>query len=448
MALFTRLSDTFWSYVSPRKPVAHPPTPKTEPAFKRPRVSARKGSLRDLKRAAKSMSPTERVDSWRATTPASSRASGKRKSTFPPSQARGKMRGGNDSRATSVVYADESEASGEDEDMGDVESELTSLVTDMRVKSPTPTPQYFLHDSDSNIDIDDTSVVDDATYHSTPKRRKLVTLPAEQEAFGVSSNELRKAGWDDDHITLVQKIKLRGHEPLFPRHWHFSFRFMPDALFAEDDDAFVSSIHADHFKAEKALEALLDLGSRMRDSIAAQASTSLEQYARKAINAYLKWAAQDSGLDTKATIPVLEIVTGPASTPASQLQATAQRKLARLASRYRTAFRVLQSTESSPASKASTQYAYPTPTLYALIASHTLVALVAFRPEDANAGIRPVAFFDFKDRDYDAWNSLALAIAVCHVRNVQVRIAEETGLGARVPGLETDAKDEEEDPDL
>lgn len=445
MALLKRLSDTFWSYVSPRKPVAHPPTPQTEPAFKRPRLPARKGSLHDLKRVGKSMSPTERVDSWRATTPASSRASGKRKNTLSPSQGRGKLRKGMDGR---VIYADddEDEASGQDEDMEDVESELTSLVTDMRVKSPTPTPEDFLNDSDSNIDIDDTSVVDDATYHATPKRRKIVTLPAEQEAFGVSSSDLRDAGWDDDHITLVQKIKLRGHEPLFPRHWHFSFRFMPDALFAEDDDAFISSIRADHFKAEKALEALLDLGSRMRDSVAAEASTTPEQYARKAIDRYLKWAAQDSALDAKATIPLLTIVTGAASTPVAQLQATAHRRLTRLASRYRTAFRVLQSTESSPASKASTQYSYPIPTLYAIIASHTLVALVAFRPEDDE--IKPVAFFDFKDRDYDAWNSMALAIAVCHVRNVQVRIAEETGLGERVVGLEREGDGGEEDPDL
>ena len=443
MALLKRLSDTFWGYVSPRKPVAHPPTPQTDPTFKRPSVPARKGSLRELKRGAKSMSPAERVDSWRATTPASSRTSGKRKNDFSPSQGREKLHRGEDGRATSVAYADsddDDEASGEDEDMEDVASELTSLVTDMRVKSPTP--EDFLHDSD--IDIDNTSVVDDATYHATPKRRKLVTLPAEQEAFGVSSNELRNAGWDDDHITLVQKIKLRGHEPLFPRHWHFSFRFMPDALFADDDDAFVSSIHADHFKAEKALEALLDLGSRMRDSIAAQASTPPEHIARKAINRYLKWATQDSGLDSKATVPLLTIVTGAARTPASQLQTIAQRKLTRLATRYRTAFRILQSTESSPTSKASTQYSYPTPTLYALIASHMLVALVAFGSD----GIKPVAFFDFKEKDYDAWNSLALAIAVCHVRNVQVRIAEETGLGARVPGQEKGMGVDEEDPDL
>ena len=41
--------------------------------------------------------------------------------------------------------------------------------------------------------------------------------------------------------------------------------------------------------------------------------------------------------------------------------------------------------------------------------------------------------------------SLAIALLVCHVRNVRVRIAEETGIGLKVSGL---SDEEDDDPDL
>ena len=72
--------------------------------------------------------------------------------------------------------------------------------------------------------------------------------------------------------------------------------------------------------------------------------------------------------------------------------------------------------------------------------------MTVYTPEDPEQTVRPVAFFDFKDSNYDAWNSLALAIIVCHVRNVQARIAEDTGLGIKEPGAH--GMDVESDPDL
>jgi hypothetical protein len=87
---------------------------------------------------------------------------------------------------------------------------------------------------------------------------------------------------------------------------------------------------------------------------------------------------------------------------------------------------------------------YPIPTLYAIIASGTLIALTAYKPDDEEAEVKTLAFFNMKDKAYDIWNALALAIAVCHARNVQMRIADETGLGAKSPDA---VEEESDDPD-
>jgi len=327
---------------------------------------------------------------------------------------------------------EDDQASTSDEVMRDDEG-LSSMFSEVRVNR-SQTPEDFLNEYDSEVDVDETEVLDDGDYHLTPKKRKIATLPQDESAFGVGSQDLRAAGWDDDYITLVQRIKLRGREPLMPQQWHFSFRSMPDALFAPTNDAFVSSAQMEYFRAEKALEKLFDLGGLVRDSLIEGTPTRPHRQIRQSIEAYQKWAALDSDLDQHTAIPVLALVAKPGDTPAHELHELANQKLGSLAARYRTAFRVLQSTEASPGSMASLQYSYQIPTLYAMVASHALIAVMAYRPEDANPDAKPIAFFDMKDSNYDVWNSLALAITVCHARNVQMRIAEDTGLGMKVPG--------------
>jgi len=400
------------------------------------------------------MSPNSRVDSWRAT--ASTSPGRKKRSITPDTKGNGshKMRKLYNGRAQKAVEEEDEEEDDleEDEDDDSIADEvmrddegLSSMFSTVRVDG-SPTPEDFLDEYDSELDVDETRVLDDAEYHSTPVKRKITTLPEEQKAFGVGSSEMRAAGWDDDYITLVQKIKMRGREPLMPQSWRFSLRSMPDALFASDDDAFISSIRNEQFRAEKALEKLLELGGQVRDSDMIGSCTRSEIQVRRMVDAYQKWATLDSGLDPHTVIPMLVVETKPAGVPATELHENANRKLARLAARYRSAFRVLESTENSPASKASTQYSYPVPTLYAIIASHTLIALMAYKPDDPTPDAKPIAFFDMTNSNYDVWNALALSIMVCHARNVQVRIAEDTGLGMKVPGRKRRAVSE--DPDL
>jgi hypothetical protein len=362
-----------------------------------------------------------------------------------------KLDNGRAQRAEEEEDEEDDDSEDEDEDGSDADEVmrddegLSSMFSTVRVDG-SPTPEDFLDEYDSEVDVDETRVLDDGEYHNTPIKRKITTLPEEQKAFGVGSSEMRAAGWDDDYITLVQKIKMRGHEPLLPQSWRFNFRSFPDALFAPDDDAFIGSICNQHFRAEKALEKLLELGAQVRDSDIVSSRTRPEMHIRRMMEVYQKWAALDSGLDPHTAIPLIALEAKPAGYSVTDLHQNANRKLERLAARYRAAFRVLESTENSPASKASTQYSYPVPTLYAIVASHTLIALMAYKPEDPTPDAKPIAFFDMTNSNYDVWNALALAIMVCHARNVQVRIAEDTGLGVQVPGRKGRAASE--DPDL
>lgn len=337
---------------------------------------------------------------------------------------------------------DEAEESEEEDEVGD----MAAGVSNMKFAKSRSSKGYEYEDSD--VEVDETLVVSEADleYDQGTSRRRQIALPtAEASARGVSTEQLREQGWDDDHITLVQKLAMRGFEPLLPQYWNIDFRFLPDGLFSQDDNAFISCLHLRHNRGVKALERLLELGGRVRDQLQSHTSKTPEQQVRIMLKEYLKWSDADAGLDKKTAIPILAIETKPANTEASILQANAKRKLTKLANRYREAFKVSQSIENSPRSHASTTLSYPIPTLYAIIASHTLIALVAYRPdEEPEPQIKSVAFFDMKDRDYDVWNALAVAIIVCHVRNVQLRVAEDTGLGVKNPNQESE---ESSDPD-
>jgi hypothetical protein len=67
------------------------------------------------------------------------------------------------------------------------------------------------------------------------------------------------------------------------------------------------------------------------------------------------------------------------------------------------------------------------PTLYGIIASHSVLAFVSYAPPDEEKEtpqLRLIAMFDFHKEGYDVWNSLAIAIFVIHCRNRMVQLKE------------------------
>lgn len=280
-----------------------------------------------------------------------------------------------------------------------------------------------------------------------PPTRRAADLPEEHRMRDISDEELRGQGWDDDYITLVQKIALRGYEPLLPSYLKFDYRWLPNELFETDDDGFIGSIRGRHFKASKALGQLFQLGGHVRDRIDFPSRVSPERQMRRQIRAFNEWVQEDAGLDQRTAIPILALKFQPTSTDPAILIDSATQKCRRLADEYREALQVRRSVELSPEGSEHTLLSYALPTIYAIIGSGAKLALMAYDPKKgADEVCEPIAFFDFADVGYDVWNSLALAIAICHARNVQMDIAEETGIGARQPDL----SDEDigiEDPD-
>ncbi|KAK5117292.1 hypothetical protein LTR62_005909 [Meristemomyces frigidus] len=517
MTLLKRISDNFWSYVSPTKPNATPQAPKSAPQS-RTSKTRRRASLQDIVRDAKSMSPVSRVDSWRVS--ASDGRGSKRK--LSPGQDNGRRskiakmdvatdywphyQGGEDvnmddcsslldpqlsTDASGIEDEYDDESEGEpgshgaeldeghnEEDEPDLEqsdpeeedydghSEFLEVMTDdahyrddlaavstdlssvhFRKSQPSPSALKGLYDDD-DFDFDTIIVQTEEKYNQTPlSRRRITTLPDEIFSGDATTEKLKAAGWKEDHLVLVQKLAGRGFEPLLPHYWKMDFKYLPDALFSQDDEAFLSSVRSEHMRGIKALDSLFEIGGRVRDrTLFDDGNLSPSQQAVKSVNAFSRWALKDADLDPHTAIPLMACSSFAVDTPAYTIIAHIHRKMSRLHTRYHEAFRAEPSIENSPTSQSS-KLSYPTPQIYGLIASHTLVVLMAYVPSNsANAQdeVKNVANFDMKDKGYDVWNALAMAIIVCQLRNVQITIKQGTGLGAKVAREEMEV----EDPDL
>lgn len=495
MAFIKRLSDSIWSYVSPTKHASTTASPQTVPKFKKPAIPDRRASLEEVVRFSRSMSPIARIDSWKveSSSQATSSVAGarKRKGLRTPSSGvehhkKARMMQDEEMEDASEYEDDEDahvdddedtrmdedeevdddegsqeESAGDEEDQyEDVEEEegeededddeeadeLASGISNVRMHSTPPAlSKNVYYEDDDDVEHDTTLVVSEEEYNrdSPLGRRKIIHIPEEHSSRGVSTEDLRAAGWTDDHIELVQHIAMRGFEPLLPGYYKWDYRYMPDALFSQDNNAIISSACGKHYHGIVALNKLLELGGRVRDRVVFNGRVTPEQQVRISLKLYMKWAATDTGLDQRTAIPLLAIVAQPADTDPRELQENARRKMARLYARYEEAFRVRRSIETTPSS-VTTNLSHPVPQLYAIIASHMFIALMAYRPELVDEGqVKVVSHFNMEDKGYDVWNALAMAIIVCHVRNIQLRIAEETGLGVQQQGVE----EPEDDPD-
>ncbi|KAH9823774.1 hypothetical protein Tdes44962_MAKER10242 [Teratosphaeria destructans] len=337
-------------------------------------------------------------------------------------------------------------------------------------------------DSEPVIDQDISNIIPEDNYEQNKPR--VIDITQEHLYRGINTAKLRADGWCDDHITLVQKLAMRGFEPLMPLVFRDLLSYLPHALFARSPEeyqaSYIQSGKGDrmNYALSKYLDKFMIVGGYVRsranedpEKLPTGKDLDTRRYSphvRKTsewtiINGvleFMKYAEErdQPGLETRkkqptCRIPILAQVAAPPGTPPAEMQERAQFKMEALYQRYEEKFRVHQSIEQSPGSTSTTsptsaltgeRLAYPIPQIYCLIATGTVVVLAAYRPDDRDMPVQTTAFFDFKEHGYDAWNVLALAIIVCHCRRVLVRIAAETGVGAFVLGTE----DPVYDPDL
>jgi hypothetical protein len=276
----------------------------------------------------------------------------------------------------------------------------------------------------------------------TPPLRRLTTLPSTLYLPSeMSTATLVDQNWDTSYISLLQHIALRGREALLPHLLFLEYRYLPPVLFAPDNpSAYLTSLRGDHYRSGKALHALFDLGARVRDRASLHDPLlPPEPVVRKAVKAYMKWIYKDADFRPwpRSAIPLLVTVYASGDVPASAIRSRASEKCRRLARRWYEALRIHRSVEISPGSETTTTI-YPMPTIFALVCSRTMVALMAFDPK-RERGLdeeicTPMAYFDFAEGDYDVWNGLALGLVGCHVRNEMVLWREQCGIGERESG--------------
>lgn len=394
MPILKRLSDALWGYVSPRKKIDDI-TPH----------SLSSQSSIDKLRSRRSMSPASRVDSWRVSTPPSARTEKKWRSSAGQKRAREEYTPGT-SRKKLKITSPETELEGDT--LLDIDNDGThSTRSNIQVggSSDVKIARLWKDEDEADETLLD---LDDAASAQSAKKSALASSDASSE---YNDPDMISSNWPADVVALVTHLRNRGREPLFPSHWALDFRYLPDGLFypSQNSNAIIKALSIREFRATKALTDLIQLGPRTRDKVKMRLHP--EGLLARSVSTYLRWAFEDAGLLPWDAPDLLAIQTGHARVPVATLQAGLQAQMAALEKTWRHC--IARATGMSSAASVRV------PTVYGVIISHTLVGIAAYNPSyDGKEGIRTVGVFDFGLRNYDVWNSFALAILVMHIRNV------------------------------
>ncbi|KAF2473894.1 uncharacterized protein BDR25DRAFT_256894 [Lindgomyces ingoldianus] len=380
MVFLRDVSDRFWSYVSPRKTQQRREKPFKVPALPQPVKTPH--AIKKEERRTESMSPTTRVKSWHVKTPGSS-------------------------------------ASTDEADRLPSPTSLERPYTDFEGDTLIDDMVEAIDDQEAFDANEETFVVDEAKYMD---EQKAYDADTERQRRDKQGRELRAVGWTEDAVFLFQKLGMRGFEPLMPKEWMNDFIMLPTNLFTPNmDKAFIKPTFGRDYHAQKALKELFELGGRARDAILQKVEIrTAEDHLRRAVRKYNKWAVKDGGLENIwHSLSLFDIVSLSKDTSPAILQEKMLHKLAKLAALWRDAFRARSTQPASESEDLETNCrdSQDLPTLYGIIASHTIMAIVSYDAMAANPSLRTVAIFDFGQEDYDVWNSLAIAIMVIHCRN-------------------------------
>jgi hypothetical protein len=415
MTILSEYAERVWAYISPRKTQQArqkpfqfkvPPIP-TKPNFRKSQLQLQKQVLSPPDR---DMSPESRMNIWHTTTPSP----------------------GSDVDITLVPISPPAS----------VIQSPDGLEGDTLFATSPISPTYNKGgSSDAEVDAnDDTMVVDDGTYLETHKGISVDERLFKQQQQGFA---LQEAGWPEDAIFLFQKIGMRGYEAIMPIEWVDDLPSLPADLFTERvDKPFIKPALGTHYhgmfsasitcyttnslSAQLALSSLLDVGAYVRDSIITRAPQRKPQYQiKRAISKYTRWAMKDGGVEQSWTcLPLFDIVTVGKTIPASVLESRTLAKLGRLHELWQSTLAALATTQSF---STATSTVLEVPTLYAVAASHTIMAFVSYVPptkENRAPTLRLIATFDFGREGYDVWNALAAAIFVVHCRNRMMQLKE------------------------
>jgi hypothetical protein len=171
----------------------------------------------------------------------------------------------------------------------------------------------------------------------------------------------------------------------------------------------------------KALQSLLSLGGRVKDKV--DAGRPCERLMAKEIENYIKWSEVDGGFSKLRFIPVLTVVAARHKQTIASISKSITDQMEFLAEKHRENL-TLTEPRTNELGEVEMYSRHP-PLLYGIIVAQTMTILVTLDASDPEASIRHLAHFDFKDKDADVWNGVAVAIMVIVARNYLMSITDE-----------------------
>ncbi|KAL9106105.1 MAG: hypothetical protein Q9227_008805 [Pyrenula ochraceoflavens] len=279
--------------------------------------------------------------------------------------------------------------------------------------------------------------------------------------------------WTLSEKDLFYRLAMRGFEPLIPGNWSMDFTTFPQTIFDVDggEPALIQSNARREFRAIFNLRSLVMMGMRARDR--RLVDLPCEPIMRTIMNSFISWALLDSGLHPSQrpnTIPIHAVATKRHSERADNVISRVNKKLSKLAERYKAFHNIHTSVEQNDLSSDSSNYLNETtvsedddprfPILTGFIILSTIIVIVTHdshrsssfssfsspssashrtssttslincsakpkqRDWEAESGLRFIGSFDFSETGMDVWNALALAIVVMRIRKSMAEMCE------------------------
>jgi hypothetical protein len=171
----------------------------------------------------------------------------------------------------------------------------------------------------------------------------------------------------------------------------------------------------------KALQSLLSLGDRVKDKI--EAHRPAERLMSKEIANYVKWSEMDAGVTKLRFVPVLTVVAAGHKEAISSISESITDKMECLAKKHREALKLAEPRANELGEVEL--YSRQPPLLYGIIIAQAMAIFVTLDSSNPEAKIRHLAHFDFKEKNVNVWNGIALAIIVIVARNYLMSIKDE-----------------------
>lgn len=262
-------------------------------------------------------------------------------------------------------------------------------------------------------------------------QHELTKPPQKVAASVVEPEDKRSKEWSKNEVWLLEKLNLRGLEPLMDATWHLDFPVLAPVLFTYDPSrTFINSASDRDFRARRALNTLLVVGADARDRIFR--SLTPEPAIQRDILAYQKWAIQDANLQRTPHIPLMAIAAAGPNETVKSVIARLEDQLHDMGRKYRHLFR-------SKKSQGERIYKHELPTFYGIMIKYSVVAFMTWDSTKEGQPVRNIGVFDLKRKGQDVWHGLAIAILVIRVRNQLIELRRQGWIG--------DELVDEDDPD-